>query len=110
MRAFALLVALATMGTPAIAYYHFIHYLNGASVPEKFDLTTLPNKTVTIFVTENGPQIYSQTDTFNSVLSQIRQATLVWNGIAASDLRVSVGGLENMSTPQNTPGAAVGCE
>jgi hypothetical protein len=107
MRAFALLAALATIGTPATAYYHFIHYLNGASVPEKFDLTTLPNKTVTIFVTENGPQIYSQTDTFNSVLSQIRQAALVWNGIAASDLRVSFGGLENISTPQNTPGADV---
>ena len=92
---------------PAHAYYHFIHYLNGASVPEKFDLTALPNKTVTIFVSENGPQIYSQTDTFNSVLSQIRQAAAVWNGVASSDLRVSFGGLENGSTLQNTPGGDV---
>src|ERR1700722_15803631 len=107
MRAFALLAALATIGTPATAYYHFIHYLNGASVPEKFDLTALPNKTVTIFVSETGPVLYSPTDTFNNVLSQIRQATAVWNGVASSDLRVAFGGLENGVTPQNTPGGDV---
>jgi uncharacterized protein (TIGR03437 family) len=98
---------LALAAVPAPAYYHFIHYLNGVNVPEKFDLSTLPNKTVSIFVSENGPQIYSQTDTFNSVLSQIRQATAVWNGVASSDLRVSFGGLESSATLQNTPGGDV---
>lgn len=106
-RRLAMLAALAAWAMPAPAYYHFIHYLNGASVPERFDLTTLPNKTVTIFVSENGPQVYSQTDTFNSVLSQIRQAAMVWNGVASSDLRVQFGGLENITTPQNTPGGDV---
>lgn len=103
----AVFVALALIALPAPAYYQFIHYVNGVSVPEKFDLTALPDKTVTILVSENGPQTYSPYDNFNSVLTQIRQATLVWNGIASSDLRVSFGGLENSGTPQNTPGGDV---
>ncbi|HWF10332.1 MAG TPA: matrixin family metalloprotease [Bryobacteraceae bacterium] len=107
MKRLVLLATLAAAAAPAPAYYHFVHYLATGRAPEKFDLNTLPNKTVTIFVSENGPQIYSQTDSFNSVLSQIRQAAQVWNGISASDLRVAFGGLENGATPQNTPGGDV---
>ncbi len=43
-------------------------------VPEKYDLTALPNKTVTFYVTDTGPSIYSGNDSFASVISQIRQA------------------------------------
>ena len=49
-------------------------HLNGVAVPEKFDLTALPNNTVTVLVSENGPQTYSQNDSFNSVLTQISHA------------------------------------
>ena len=70
----AILLALAALSLPAPAYYHFIHYLNGASVPEKFDLAALPDKTVTFFVSESGPVTFSATDSFNSVISQLRQA------------------------------------
>ena len=84
MRRWRLLLALAAISAPASAYYHFIHYLNGVNVPEKYDLTALPNSTVTFFVSEAGPTTYNQTDTFNSVLSQIQQATQVWNGVSAS--------------------------
>ena len=101
------LAVLALIALPAPAYYHFVTYVNGVAVPEKFDLTALPNNTVTVLVSENGPQTYSQNDSFNSVLTQISQATLVWNGIASSNLRVAFGGLENSSTLQNTPGIDV---
>ncbi|HXJ42404.1 MAG TPA: matrixin family metalloprotease, partial [Bryobacteraceae bacterium] len=104
---FALLIALGAVSVPASAYYHFIHYLNGASVPEKFDLSALPDKTVTFFVSQNGPVSYSATDTFNSVVSQLRQATGVWNSVASSDLRVAFGGLENTATLQNTAGGDI---
>jgi hypothetical protein len=101
-------LALALIAIPAPAYYHFVTYLNGVAVPEKFDLTALPdNHTVTVFVSENGPQTYSGNDNFNSVLTQISQATLVWNAIPSSALRVAFGGLENGSTLQNTPGIDV---
>jgi hypothetical protein len=103
----ALLGALALTAAPAPAYYFFIDYLNGASVPEKFDLTALPNNTVTVFISENGPDTYAPNDSFNSVLTQVRQAALVWNGVGSSNLRVTFGGLENASTLQNTPGIDV---
>jgi len=103
----ALLAAMLIATVPSPAYYHFIHYLNGASAPEKFDLSALPNKTVTFFVSETGPSTYTQTDTFNSVLGQIQQAAQAWNGIASSDLRVAFGGFENSATPQNTSGGDV---
>jgi hypothetical protein len=101
------LILFALIALPAPAYYHFVTYLNAVGVPEKFDLTALPNNTVTVFVSENGPQTYSSNDNFNSVLTQVSQATLVWNGIASSNLRVAFGGLENSSTLQNTPGIDV---
>jgi uncharacterized protein (TIGR03437 family) len=105
-RRWSVLLVLAA-AAPAPAYYHFIHYLNGVNVPEKYDLTALPNSTVTFFVSEAGPATYNQTDTFNSVLSQIQQATQVWNGVGTSAIRVAYGGLENISTPQNTPAADI---
>jgi uncharacterized protein (TIGR03437 family) len=107
MKSPGILLVLAAVCVPAPAYYHFIHYLNGADVPEKFDLTQLPNKTVTFLVSENGPATFSPTDTFNSVLGQIRNATTVWNGVSTSDIRVAFGGLENTETLRNTPGADV---
>ena len=69
--------------------------------------TASPGNTVTFFVSETGPTTFNQTDTFNSVLTQLQQATQVWNGVSASALRVAFGGLENASTPQNTPAADV---
>lgn len=107
MKRLAFAAALIALAGPASAYYHFVHYLNGGYVREKYDLTALPNNTVTFFVSEAGPASYTATDTFNSVVTQIAQATQVWNGVSASALRVAFGGLENGSTPQNTPGADV---
>jgi len=108
MRRIATAVAvLLAAALPGPAYYHFVHYLSTGNAVEKFDLNALPGKTVTFFVSESGPATYSQGDTFNSVLSQLRQATGVWNGVATSSLRVAFGGLENGSTLQNTPAADV---
>ena len=108
MKRFGIFVLFAAFAAvPSEAYYHFIHYFVQGNAPEKFDLNALPNKTVAFFVSQDGPGLFSQNDTFNSVLSQIRQATQVWNGVATSDLRVAFGGLENISTPQNRPGGDV---
>ncbi len=92
---------------PSQGYYYFVHYLNGGSVPEKFDLSELPDRTVRFFVSEDGPTKYTPSDTLNSVLGQIQQAAGVWNGVASSGLRVSFGGFENASTQQNAPGGDV---
>jgi hypothetical protein len=46
------------LAIPSNAYYHYVHYLTGSApfipVPEAFDLTALPNKTVTFFVSDTG--------------------------------------------------------
>lgn len=92
---------------PAPAYYHFVHYLSTGRAPAKFDLSALPNNTVWFFVSETGPTAYSVNDNFSSVVSQLRQATQVWNNVSTSALRVGFGGFENATTPQNTPAADV---
>lgn len=108
------LLAIALSAVPASAYYYFVTYINGAPVPEKFDLTALNNNTVNIFVAESGPQTYAANDNFSSVLTQISQAAQVWNGVSSSALRISFGGLEPLNpntnapvTPQNAPGIDV---
>jgi hypothetical protein len=49
---------LALSASTAGAYYHFYHYSNRSApynpVPEKFDLNTLPNKTVTFFLSDTS--------------------------------------------------------
>ena len=112
MKALALLAgALAAAATPAAAYYHYVHYLNSSppygAVFEKFDLTALPDKTVTFFVSDSGPTSYTTNDSFPSVLEQIRNATRVWNAVASSDLRVGFGGLQAAGTPQSVPAGEV---
>jgi uncharacterized protein (TIGR03437 family) len=100
-------VLAALSSVPATAYYHFIYYFKSGNTPAKFDLTALPNKTVQFFVSETGPSSYGANDSFASVVTQVRQATAVWNSVASSNLRVAFGGLENANTKQNTPAGDV---
>jgi uncharacterized protein (TIGR03437 family) len=97
--------ALIVLATPTSAYYHYVHYLTGTApfipVPEAFDLTALPNKTVTFFVSDTGfANSYGPNDSFSSVLSQVKSAAAVWNSVAGSDLRVAFGGLETINSNQ----------
>jgi uncharacterized protein (TIGR03437 family) len=109
-RVFLALTA-ALVGTPAGAYYHYIHYSSRNApftpVQEKFDLSVLPNKTVTIYVSDTGPTNFGPNDSFASVLSQLRQAALAWNAVDSSDLRVAFGGLIQGNTSPNSPGVQV---
>jgi uncharacterized protein (TIGR03437 family) len=103
------LAGLATAVTPISAYYHYVHYnAAGQAIFEKFDLSTLPNQTVTYFVTNSGPTIYPQNDSFSSVLSQVNQAISTWNLVGTSSIRLAFGGLFNPNTPlPATPGGQV---
>src|SRR2546425_4730117 len=73
------------------AYYHFIHYTSKSepyvAAPEKLDLSVLPDKTMAFFVSSTGPKQLAQTDSFSSLINQVRQAASVWNAVATSDLR-----------------------
>ena len=100
-------IGAALSSIPASAYYHFVYYLSSGNAPAKFDLTALPNNTVSFFVSEAGPASYGANDNFSSVIAQVRQATQVWNGVSTSNLRMAFGGFENANTQQNTPAADV---
>ena len=106
-----ILVLAVLAAAHANAYYFCTHYtLRGAPynpVQEKYDLTALPNNTVTFYVTDTGPSFYSGNDSFAAVISQVRQAAQAWNSVATSNLRVAFGGLYSAGTPQNTPGGQV---
>ena len=95
----------------ASGYYHFVHYPGRTApypvVPEKFDLTALPGKTVRFYIAEQGPDKISSTDSFPAIVSQVKLAGKVWNDVATSDLRLSFGGLTTLGTTQMAPGIDV---
>ncbi len=101
-------VACAACAPALYGYAHFLHYAaDGQVLPEKYNLIQLPLKTVTFYVSTDGPTSYDPNDSFPSVVNQIRQAALVWNGVASSDLRVAFGGLYVEGSQDNSPGGDV---
>jgi hypothetical protein len=112
-RLLAIAAAVLLLAVPSNAYYHYVHYLTNSApfipVPEAFDLTALPDKTVTFFVSDTGLKTYGPNDSFGSVLSQVKNAAAAWNSVASSDLRVAFGGLETYNANQvsATPGGDV---
>ena len=96
------------LSTPLAAYYHFIRY-DAASRPiqSKFDLNALPNKTLTFYVSDNGPTQLAANDSFASVLGAFRQAIQAWDGVATSDLRLAFGGLYSAGAASNTPSVQI---
>src|SRR5437868_14703661 len=87
----------ALLSTPAAAYYHFTHYTRTTApflpIQEKFDLNALPNKTLTFYVSDNGPTQLLPNDSFASLIGAFRQAIQVWDSVGTSDLRLAFGGL-----------------
>src|SRR2546430_2484115 len=90
------IIGLALTASTAGAYYHFIDYTGRSApfnpVPEKFDLNSLPNKTVFFFLSDAAAGQLSRTE-LPSAVSAIREAARVWNAVDTSDLRVAFGGL-----------------
>src|SRR4051812_18591076 len=99
------MAATLLLASPSQAYYHYLRYYTNRApytpIPLAFDLSALPNKTVTFFVRDSNLTGYARNDSFAPVLSQVKQAAETWNGISSSDLRVAFGGI---GTSGNTPG------
>lgn len=106
------LVALATLSPMASAYYYWVYFANRNvpfnPAPAKFDLNALPDyHTVSYFISEQGPASLITGDTYQALVSQIRLAAEVWNGVATSDLRVKFGGISSAQTLDGSPGIDV---
>lgn len=95
----------------ASAYYHFLRYLTRnapfVSVPTKWDLAALPNKTLNYYLSEQGPTALAANDSLPSILSQIRLAAKTWNDVDSSDLRITFGGIAPAGSPSKGPGIDV---
>jgi uncharacterized protein (TIGR03437 family) len=77
------------------AYTHFVHYREGQGfrpIVEKFDLAELVDHRVYFYVNQNGPKLAAN-DSFEALVSHVRQALSVWDAVPSSTLRVAYGGL-----------------
>jgi uncharacterized protein (TIGR03437 family) len=98
--------AIALLSAPAHAYYHYVHF-GGRTSPYTAQYEKFSGKTVTFFVSDQGPAVYAPNDTFGSLLGQVKQALAAWDSVSTSDLRVVFGGLEAQNQTSNTPGGDV---
>jgi uncharacterized protein (TIGR03437 family) len=102
-----LLVLLALAAGSAAGYYHFVHYASptGPFTPiyEKFDLSALLNRTLYFYVSEERPAL-AASDSYESLIGQVRQALAAWNAVPTSELRVAYGGVATLDGLEvNTP-------
>lgn len=101
----ALVLAAASVSQ---GYYHFLRYADRegklTGLPQKFDLQALPNKTVSYFIDDRGPEMLAEGDTLSALVSQIQLAARQWNDIETSELRVQFGGYSSSRDGQTTPG------
>jgi uncharacterized protein (TIGR03437 family) len=106
-RLLTIAAALAAVSPFASAYYYFVYFATHNSpyvqVPVKFDLSALQNQTVTYLISSDGPSPMVSGDTFQAVISQIRGAAAVWNGVSSSGIRLAFGGLSSFTTPNASP-------
>ena len=102
--------ALLALGAAGVlpGYYHFLHYLPAdgleprRSIVEKFDLSALTDQTVFFFVSSTRPRTAAN-DSYEAMVSQIRQALMVWNSVPTSALRVAFGGVSDTPLPGAAP-------
>ncbi|MCZ2077289.1 MAG: matrixin family metalloprotease [Bryobacteraceae bacterium] len=110
LRPFALLATLAVASGIASGYYHFVHYDTKTApflpIYEKFDLASLPGKTIQYYISANGPTKLAPRDSLTSVISQVRAAAMAWN-VEASDLSLAFGGISPEGAARNGPGIDV---
>jgi hypothetical protein len=111
------LTVLLSAATPASGYYHFLHFRQTESglvgVPERFDRAALVDGTVYFYVSSHQRPRLQANDSFDGLVSQVRQALATWDAVPTSSLRVGFGGvldgpLEG-STPCATRPAPTGC-
>ena len=99
--------ALAVLSPMASAYYYWIYFANHngpfAPVPARFDIANLPNHTIPFLISSQGPTVLMPGDSYNAIISQLRAAADVWNGVSSSAARMKFAGLSPLTQPDVTP-------
>ena len=107
MRAGRLLALLLGLALAAPAYYHFVRFQGGVRQVERFDLDALVDSRVFFYASTARQPRLSVNDSVPAVLSQIRQALAVWDGVPTSALRVGFGGVIEDDLPGSTPAGEI---
>lgn len=101
---------LLAFSVSAPAYYYYIHFdQNGNALPAKWNLTTLSNNTVYFFVADAGLNTAKMApgDGYEALLSELRAAAAVWNGVASTQIRIGYGGLFHYTGTDSNAGINV---
>ncbi|HTB14575.1 MAG TPA: matrixin family metalloprotease [Bryobacteraceae bacterium] len=110
-RILSMAAALTALSSVASGYYHFVYFPShsGPFTPINlhFDLTQLTNNTVYFFISDQGPNVFVQGDSFTAVVSELQLAAQTWNSIPTSEIKLAYGGFQNAATQQSTPGIEV---
>jgi matrixin/IPT/TIG domain-containing protein len=89
------------------AYYHFIFFNTGSApfigAPAKFDLNALTDKRVPFYISDLGPAKFYTGDNFQAVVSEVRAAAEIWNGVSTSEIRLTYGGLYSVGRYDAAP-------
>ena len=92
------------------AYSHFVHYpstvSSGTPAVEKFDLDSLTDQTVHFFVSRTAPRTAAN-DSYEALISQIRQALAVWDAVPTSALHVKFGGIADAPMRSGSPAGEI---
>ena len=104
-------LVLAGLAAPRVkGYYHFVHYGLSATAAEaaieKFDRTALLDDTVYFYVSNQEPALAAN-DSYEALVSQIRQALAVWNNVPSSWLRVAYGGISDGEPSAQSPAGEI---
>jgi len=104
--------SLVALSPAASAYYYFVYFAGSSSpftvIPAKFDLSVPPDShSISYFISDQGPSAMMSGDSFQSLVSEIRLAASVWNGVSSSNLKLAFGGLYSANTQQASPGIDV---
>jgi uncharacterized protein (TIGR03437 family) len=103
--------ALAVGAASAPAYYHYVHFADAPDGKvrrvEKFDLAALTDRRIFFYVSREQLPVLAVNDSFDGVLSQVRQALSVWDAVPTSELRVGFGGVVDGVLPGNSPAGQI---
>ncbi len=104
-------LVLAGLASPRVnGYYHFVHYGPNATVAEavieKFDRSALLDDTVYFYVSNQRPALAAN-DSYEALVSQVRQALSVWNNVPSSALRVQYGGISDGELRAQSPAGEI---
>ncbi|MGH9785364.1 MAG: IPT/TIG domain-containing protein, partial [Terriglobia bacterium] len=92
---------LSLVGASALAYYPMGRYNTAVSpnvlIPARYDVTALPNSTITFYLTTQRPQTLAPGDSVEAIISELAAAAAVWNSVSSSALRVGFGGYTKVS-------------